>query len=127
MLQFGSQDWAPFMDIMDHNMHLWESHTTFSPLKTSSLASLNHHCTLRVNAVSSPYLSAQNVPFFLSPTELLLLSSPNITYLVKSRDPKPFSLFQTPEDSAHHIHLETIKGQMHMILFCVYILSLTSL
>lgn len=119
------------MDIVDHNTDLWYSLITSSLLKTSSFSGFaepplpptptSPYCLI---SICFTLLPAKNVPFFLSPAQLVL-SSPNLTYLVKPRGPKPLALFQTPGDSAHHTHLEMIKGQMHMLLSCVYVLPLS--
>lgn len=101
MSQFEIQDWAPgILHITD----LWYSHVIFSDLPAQNLHSSLTEPSLplkQVNTFSPLRLSHYYLPK-LSPSSsfpaklVLFFSRLNHSYLVKSRDPKPFSPLSIP-------------------------------
>lgn len=137
MSQFEIQDWAPgILHITD----LWYSHVIFSDLPAQNLHSSLTEPSLplkQVNTFSPLRLSHYYLPK-LSPSSsfpaklVLFFSRLNHSYLVKSRDPKPFSPLSKPLNTSIFLyssekaeaHWNTLLCESHSLQFMFLFLSL---
>lgn len=116
------------MDIVDHNMDLWYSHTTFSLLKASSLASLNHPCPLNRSILSDLYMlhtiACQEyslLPLSLSVSAAFFTRS---YLLVKPRPKAIFPLSNSRRQCSSHSFGNDQVADVCVIVLCVCPVSL---
>lgn len=126
MSQFGIQDWAPGIF---HIMGLWFSHYLLQAPYSNRHASLAEPALPPQKRIStfSPVLQASVCmkECALLPLCFLLFSILNLIYLVKPRDPKPFSLFRLMREcSPYSFRNDQLAGAYAIVLCAPCVSSL---